>query len=464
MKKQRPSIAQRKEKLGAKVKFAFSNSQLEENLITLKDLTTDFRTFCFLKLGKSRECEVHSNASLRPHINKVQDYRATGRASQEVFDALRKACDKHIEHQAHLCVDIGHSSLSSVAEVEFTLAFTNVKLGGELRWFAVRLSLNAFNIPGDPEDDSDTVCSARKRPRVRTWEPQPVPKRTRQVRIAMRTTPHPTESSTKRLRGYSAPETYINGNLCDFLREWQQYTTGTVSHIGILKNEDGWRSTIHPVRLASGIKNGSPISLRSVILLISHKDTLRILTIYQRLRLARVLVVAFLRYHPTEWGHACWESENIHFFDADDVDPDQPIRLTSPHLNARICGPDISSPQGNIKKAIIKGARNPSLFNLGLLLIEIAYSAEWETLKEQHSSPINRHGDYEEFDIAARLAKTRSSGMPGVYHDAIDKLIACDFAHGDDLKNEDLQAAVHRDVVSPLQKIEESLVELKMND
>lgn len=44
--------------------------------------------------------------------------------------------------------------------------------------------------------------------------------------------------------------------------------------------------------------------------------------------------------------------------------------------------------------------------------------------------------------------------MPGQYHSILEKLIECDFAQGDYLTKSALQAALHRDVASPLKEVE----------
>ena len=53
--------------------------------------------------------------------------------------------------------------------------------------------------------------------------------------------------------------------------------------------------------------------------------------------------------------------------------------------------------------------------------------------------------------------------MAGAYNKATEKLIECDFGCGDDLMGQDLQVAFHRDIVTPLEHLEEQLRKLKLD-
>ncbi|KAL9629072.1 MAG: hypothetical protein Q9164_007032 [Protoblastenia rupestris] len=141
---------------------------------------------------------------------------------------------------------------------------------------------------------------------------------------------------------------------------------------------------------------------------------------------------------------------------------DKPIRLTLPHLNTRIYGPNGTPPASQKTRAL--GSRNAFLFNLGVLFLEIAHSSDWQTLRDQHSSHVGDQSRYEDFFQARKLAKLRSSGMPGQYHGVIEKLIECDFAQGDDLTKPELQAAFHHSVVKPLEEVETRLKELNLDE
>ncbi len=102
---------------------------------------------------------------------------------------------------------------------------------------------------------------------------------------------------------------------------------------------------------------------------------------YQRLGLAERLAVAVLQYHTSPWLKRSWRSEDVHFFCIDENGPMQePRSFESSHLNVRG-----SRPNGPVSRASTFPpytlSRNSVFFSLGVVLLEIAYCANLETLQ-----------------------------------------------------------------------------------
>lgn len=108
-------------------------------------------------------------------------------------------------------------------------------------------------------------------------------------------------------------------------------------------------------------------------------------------------------------------------------------------------------------------ARNPILFSLGVVLLEIAHAASLESLQQPSDLTNGREDHYTEFFTARRLAKRKQSVMGIKYHNIVEQLVECVFPC-DDLKNDQLQAAFHRDVIGPLEELEEGLRKLYFAD
>ena len=128
--------------------------------------------------------------------------------------------------------------------------------------------------------------------------------------------------------------------------------------------------------------------------------------------------------------------------------------LSAPHLNAKVKGPDgqPSCASTTPRRTI---ARNQVLFSLGVVLLEIAYAASLESLKQDSDLRNGQEDQYTAFFTARRLAKCKHSVMGITYHNIVEKLVECVFPCGDDLKNDQLQAAFLNDIICPLAELEE---------
>lgn len=133
--------------------------------------------------------------------------------------------------------------------------------------------------------------------------------------------------------------------------------------------------------------------------------------------------------------------------------------LSAPHLTAKVKRPEgqlsvVPSPSPPI-------ARNQILFSLGVVLLEIAYAASLESLQQPSDLTNGQEDHYTEFFTARRLAKCKQSVMGIRYHNIVEQLVECVFPC-DDLENDRLQAAFHRDIINPLAELEEGLREIHL--
>lgn len=84
----------------------------------------------------------------RDSRNDVRKYQTIRKASQQVYEALGKACNKHTEHVAHFRVEVEQfvSDGQNAPQVKFSMAFTHLTLAGSTGsgdpiWFLVESSL-----------------------------------------------------------------------------------------------------------------------------------------------------------------------------------------------------------------------------------------------------------------------------------------------------------------------------------
>ena len=182
---------------------------------------------------------------------------------------------------------------------------------------------------------------------------------------------------------------------------------------------------------------------------------------YERLRLARQLASAVLQFHATPLLRSSWQSDDVVFF------RQAGSSLTSPHLNVQVGKSNsvdiISNPAS---KAITNDQvfiRNPYVFRLSVILIELAYQAPLRTLQEAQDLMNGQQSKHTDFFIAERLSKSMGTSLGTSYAKIVRKCLACDFGEGTtDLSDPGLQAVFYKDVVCELERLERAFVQLQL--
>jgi len=169
-----------------------------------------------------------------------------------------------------------------------------------------------------------------------------------------------------------------------------------------------------------------------------------------RLKLSVTLASSVLQLHETPWLEKDWGKDSIFFVNRPDKTVyDQPF--VSQHLihTASPPTPDISHQLGMI-------VRNPTLFALGVALIELWYKRPMADFHEEVDGSQNTGNALfdlmAQFNTADRLSKALYDEAGDTYSDAVRRCIRCDFdSRASSLDNAQLQKAVHQGVVAQLQ-------------
>ena len=395
--------------------------------------------------------------------NDVQKYQTIRKASQQVYEALGKACNKHTEHIAHFRVEAEQfvSEGQNAPQVKFSMAFTHMTLAGSTGssdpiWFLVESSSgDETSTPSDGKGptldelgktlkrqfdgaSSQTPRSIKKQ--VRFQEPLPAPVQSLPVMIA-------SDAFTSK--------NCMKRDFCDDLRRCFREPRNANVCVGVLENTDKCKHFVYPSPITPCSQSRKAISLGQLIRSASRPGLVGRIPVHERLGLAKNLAIAVLQYHSTPWLRLSWRSEDILFFSANEITQMQEIsNLSAPHLNAKVKGPDA---QPSCASAIPQRtlARNQVLFSLGVVLLEIAYAASIESLKQESDLKNGQEDQYTAFFTARRLAKCKHSVMGITYHNIVEQLVECVFPCGDDLNNDQLQAAFHNDIICPLAELEE---------
>ena len=454
-------------RVAKKLRFSFSKPRLDETLTTLRTLNDDFRALSILTLNSTSLQSRRQAVSSRKSNQEVERYKVIGQASRQVYEALGKACTKHTEHQAHICVEVEQAIINGddSAQVKFNMAYTHLTLAGsadqgDLIWFvvdstsgrAVKMGQsdtaiglqNSFTHSLKRQIGSSSGATQQKfKKSVRFQSPAQAP-------LCTGALPTPIIANAVLFNDS------VRKDFCDFIRRNLRDPLRPSECVGVLDNADGCRNSVYPSSDKCGRQHRQAISLGQIISYKTKQKALGSIALYERLHLAKTLAIAVLQYHSTPWLSTSWRSEDVYFFGNGPTSVQDIPNLTSPHLNVKVKGPcgQISRTSTFPPHTLV---RNPLLFNLGVVLLEIAHSTALGSLQRPSDLENGLENRYTEFFIARRLAQSANTEMGGTYHKIVEQLVECDFGCGTDLNNPQLQAAFHNEVICPLEKIEQKL-------
>ena len=454
-------------RIAKKLRFSFSKPRLDQTLHDLRSLNEDFRT---LSTQTLRSTSLQSRGQVVPSkkpYQEVERYQLIGQASRQVYEALGRACTKHMEHQAHFCVELEQANITRghSAQVKFNMAYTHVTLAGsadqsDLIWFVVdSISGDAMELGRSDTTSNlhDSLGKSLKRQIGTASEPTPKkPKKSvrfQSAALAPACTP-PALSTSAATKMILSSDT-MRKDFCDFIRRRLREPPEASECVGLLDNTESCRNFVYPSSNKCCRQTRQAVSLGQVISSVSKRHIVGGIALYERLRLAKTLAVAVIQYHLTPWLGMSWRSEDVYLFGNDLALVQEMPSLASPHLNVKVKGPC-----GQVSRASTfppdKLARNSLLFSLGIVLLEIAYTATLESLQNPIDLDHGRENRYTEFFAARRLVKSAKTDMGSTYHKIVERLVECDFGCGTDLNDPQLQAAFHRDVICPLETWTES--------
>ena len=403
----------------------------------------------------------------------VEKYRIIGQASQQVYEALGRACTKHTEHQAHFCVEVEQAIIDGNrgARVKFSIAFTHMSLAGpsdqgELTWFVVDSVTGDALAVGHSEKQSNIKLELERSLKRQIVVPAFQPEKSRKSVRFQSPEPQHSSASMPALLAVSADSLfsdYMRKDFCDLIKRRLRQPSHKSMCVAVLENTDKSKNFVYSPGNVTCIKQRRAVSLEQLLTRTNEQGVSGKIPLYERLRLAKTLAIAVLQYHSTPWLRTSWRSEDVYFFGDEVVALQEPTVLTSPHVNVRVRGPD-----GQLSRSSTFSphtlARNPLLFGLGVVLLEIAYSSTLESLQLPNDLDSSQKDLYTEFFVARRLAMVGHSDMGGSYHKVVERLVECDFGCGNDLSDTQLQVALYKDVICPLERLEEKLRDFHLNN
>ncbi|ORY11614.1 hypothetical protein BCR34DRAFT_601219 [Clohesyomyces aquaticus] len=249
-------------------------------------------------------------------------------------------------------------------------------------------------------------------------------------------------------------------NICHYLKQNLQICgkPPTKHCIGYLETPQMYRHMFYLQEKSLGsqsqLKDVNQASIYSLSDLLRHDEDWS-LDIVDQLKLAHKIALAILQFHETPWLTQNWRLHDLSYFGHTGQYEEavlQTLHLSSQIAPARGIEPPtmegVESATEVISEEEYFGIENPTLFSLGVALMELA---RWEPLES-----MSNQKDPNAI-LTARRVSRRSTPLGPKYQEIVRKCLQCNFGFGTDLNKEELQAAVYGDVVLPLEKMIETL-------
>jgi hypothetical protein len=172
----------------------------------------------------------------------------------------------------------------------------------------------------------------------------------------------------------------------------------------------------------------------------------------EKLRLARLLALAVLRFRASPWLAESWSSSDIYFFSMEEG-TQQESALKFPCLNVQLSTKSATANQTTYPDFNASSiGPNPILFSLGVALIELGYDAPLQALRRDDDLKGGVSNQFTDYFTAKRLGKLVSKRLNTRYGRLVEKCLTCNFGVGNELESPELQSAVVSNVVSELEE------------
>ena len=299
----------------------------------------------------------------------VEDFAFVQQASQAVYEALSKSCSCRSKEAHKVNILLGSRSPPNCSEISFCGTWFNLVVAGSPRFRPCHMFVNTSSRRKDirlKNGDADGNTSDELDANGSTLSSGPPV----MAELACPTGCQTSSQNTLRNVG-------LENDLCLELQKkcapQHQSTNAQRSCLGYLESRDGLDiSVLHVLR-------GTPQKQRVYTLddvLVHAKNECQPIPVADRLRTAASLATGFLRLRTSAWLPPVWSSQDIYFFETDQTN----VRdaLAEPYLQIRL-----SRVQNHYS---ISRSKDPvsvrsCLLSLGIVLIEIAFSAPWRELQ-----------------------------------------------------------------------------------
>ena len=404
--------------------------------------------------NQSKQLEMiqkHENplSTVRPQA--LQRYRSIQQASQTVYRILSRSCCEHTEHLTRMCLEVTTDDTQQERHMIFRVAFA------KRAFLAVKAPFES----GGPSERiaSGSFCAVRQTLELLSNPKQAVGQNAHEAILQSL----PPKYSSK-IEISDSNEACTLSSLGSEIGPCSRFQINLNDHADLVQSA---KPPVERICLGASETNLLPSfperSLYDLLDELAAQGPMGRLSRPALLHLARLLAAGVLQYHCTPWLHSWWRSSDI-FFRVEDVaalagDDVRQTHRTLPHIAVRVRDLQYAPPSRSPTFPLQGLARNPVLYGLGILLLELAYSAPLPTLMK--SSGTADMTAFDEWKAVQRLAARVSGQLGPTFAGVVRRCLFCNFGcDEDDLDNEEMQTAFYETVVHKLELAEEESLKL----
>ncbi|KAF9882693.1 hypothetical protein FE257_005520 [Aspergillus nanangensis] len=389
----------------------------------------------------------------------IEHFRIVQQAANSLYDALGKSCTEHPLHKVHLSLQPRLNGTST--QVDFSVALGSLNTDSSQHTQSMWINVESIM----KTTRSSTQISSRSYPVTETmggkhpsdeYGRSPTSKRKRARLHSLSKSTLPSLSMTLRL---DVPHLFLQQNLCSVVhRQLHAQLTLCNNYIGILDDNAVYR---HLIYINPHTEKASTSASLSELMLLSKTNSTKSLGLYDRVRLAKYLATAVLYYHTSPWLNRHWRSKDVRFFGKEE-DAAQLFRSPEalPYISACVQVPNPE--RGNhVPSEYDLIIRNPVVFGLGVMLLELAYQAPFDNLKQGIDFGQGTVS-FPNYVAAKRLAGDVNVHISASFKKIVKKCLDCDFGYDTDFQSPALQDAFYYQVIGGLEEIEKKLQQLQL--
>lgn len=430
---------------------------------------------CFATVISHTETNEQRRLLSRPSIQARQamdHFALVQTASQNLYDALKSACTKHIHHQAQFSLQPIPGRQAH--QIRFSVGFGQVVppacRSKQMAWFTVE-SIIRQSTESCPSEPDPGVLSTLRQSIIRERESSPPalqnkPSELRKKCLRFQLPPSPLYPPLSKA-SVSSSEPMIESpllNLCsrsNFCNQLQNFSSRPVPQaeccIGYLERSSESKHLIYLKEPEAEHEHHIDVPSCSLAKLLSQhragSDEASGIAQCERLRLSKQLATAVLQFYSTPWLRNSWSSGDV-LFRLQSASPTGQIQdLKEPYLDVSIW----DSKFAPSSTTCYPFAPNDFLFGLGVMLLELAFQKPLRSMQQSCDVANSQDERHTLYFTAKRMSRLVSRESGTRYGEIVRKCLACDFGRGDDLSKPALQEGVYQEVVCELTALEELL-------
>jgi hypothetical protein len=487
------SLKKKARKIGKKIKAVLAAENTHEIMKSFGDRIERFRVMVE-QTERLAEKDVLEEPSPSAKLT-VREYGAVKSAAGHLYSAFGLACAKHTEHYGYIGLQPTHGRTD---RVKFVLAFrsrnqqnvseTTTASKHDTVWLTIEsevqeitsrtqsngilasLHTSAKRIR-ESEQTGTTNLPFQDKPLKKERKERPKNKVSFQADSSTRC-PLTVPDTTPATPPVTATDVLVNfcnqSNFCTKVKNLFNQPQHPVGRcIGYLEASGTSRHLVYihswMNKGAGNNENDKIMALSQVLVDTSQKGfSSGALTVQARLHMSKQLALALLQFHQTRWLRESWSSDDImlsenqrNAMDLSNKPDDCKEELDAiqePYANVSIREENATATQPAARQP--SPIKNRALFNLGKILLELAFLAPFQKLKLPEEEGSQSTEDAENLIAADRLLCSVSAEMGLDFPEIVRKCIHCDFAQGHDLGSERLQAAFYQYVICGLARCE----------